>query len=220
MRTPLSPVSPIAFVPSPSLYLSVPVSPHFRIPQTLSCFPPSSLLPVLCPQSSLPSSPFPSVLSLPLSLFPPNPFVFPAARSLRRLPRFPPPEVLSAPDLYPRLPQSPSGSDAPPAELPASVSFPSRLLPLPAALLLGRMCAGQAKAVAAREDPSSTPQASGYSYATLGARPGLAAARATGEAQAGAPEQGSRGDCSPGLASDLDFSSGAQFGAWTSSSAS
>lgn len=42
------------------------------------------------------------------------------------------------------------------------------------------MCAGQAKAVAAREDPSSTPQASGYSYATLGARPGLAAARATG----------------------------------------
>lgn len=200
-------------LPNPST--SVPVSLHL----CPGLYPVSHLLPlllILCPQSSLPSSPFPSCLSLPFLFFPPNPFVSPPALSLRGYPRLPPPGSSLRPGTFP-TPRPPPGPGAPPAGLPASVSFPSRLLPLPAALLRGRMCARPEKAAAGREESSSAPQASGHSHATPGARPGLVA-RATGEAGAEHPNSGATGAAlTLGLASDL--SSAARFGAWTSSSA-
>lgn len=156
LRTSLSPVSPISFVPQ-SLYLSVPVSPHLCVPWTLSGFPPPSPPPHPLP-SVFPPQPSFSLIPQSPSLFPSKSLRLPTRPVPPQTPRFPSPEVPFVPGFPPRPPPPSPGSGAPPAGLPASVSFPSRLLPPPAALPRGRMCAGRAKAVAAgREDPSSNP---------------------------------------------------------------
>lgn len=122
LRTPLSPVSPISFVPQ-SLYLSVPVSPHLCVPWTLSGFPPPSPPPHPLPSVFPPQPSFSLIPQSPSFLFPSKSLRLPPAPSLRRplvflLPKFPP--SLAFPHALPRPRPAPA-----PRPLGSQPQFPS-----------------------------------------------------------------------------------------------
>lgn len=220
--------SPSLFLAFQFVYVSVPVSPQLCVPQTLSCFPISfPFSPPCCPYLPSPALifPYPSV-----SLFP-----FPLQSPSSPLPGRIPPQTphflhLSVEFSHPRAfphptpPQPPPYSGNAPAELPASVSFPTPSsvrgpspradvqregegVGGPRASRLGLAGLGP-QTCYARGEASAGPLATGEGWS------GPAGTR--GSARVGAPP---RAGLPSALGLALDLSSAAQLGAWISSCA-